>query len=547
MIRDLRTDDVWSADFVSALLLDMLQQRFTCWSSVSQVQTRHVSQIRFTYRFVAILCFMIRNTIFKQYILLQSSILALFYDQICQLSIFYKHDSSSMKSTLILSLFGGVLALANDKVGHVHQQVLLQDACPSDSVLVDGSCQLTFYDASHPSASMQALKANTSQSSQTLADARSAALQTPDFPWTFWPECFSNENTTEPYCVFSDQGFAQGRGIFIATTKTFAYAMLEKPAFTNPKLLEDVNKYENPPFELHDFPGKGRGLVANKTLHRGDRIFASTPILITDSDSYALSTSERLALLYRGVETLPPHTQASFWALLGHFNGDPVDNRINTNNFDVTIDGIPQQALFPEIAMLNHNCRPNAAYFWDEEMMTHYVHAIRDIHPGEEITITYIDNEKDRKTRISRLEKNWGFKCSCSACTAHASLAAESDSRLYQITSLARTLDDWTASSSATPEVAELLISLYEQERLDASLATAYKYAAEVYSSFGKKWEAMRYARLSVELSMLDKGFKDGDVGEMRKMSLEPEMSWRWKKRVDASASGKGCGCGPAH
>jgi hypothetical protein len=106
-------------------------------------------------------------------------------------------------------------------------------------------------------------------------------------------------------------------------------------------------------------------------------------------------------------------------------------------------------------------------------------------------------------------------------------------------------LDDWTSSSSATPEIAELMISLYTQERLDASLATAYKYAAEAHSSFGKKWEAMRYARLSVEMSMLDKGFRDGDVVEMKKMNENPEMTWSWKKRV--GLSGKGCGCRHSH
>ncbi|KAH7069627.1 hypothetical protein BKA63DRAFT_535816 [Paraphoma chrysanthemicola] len=378
-----------------------------------------------------------------------------------------------------------------------------------------------------------------------LEDSRVTASRTPEFPWTFWPECFTTEKTEEPYCVFSHEGFASGRGISILTQKAFAWAMLEKPAFTTPSVLENINKFDNPPFEQHDFPGKGRGLVANKTLHRGDQIFASTPILITDTDSWSLDNAERLALLYRAVETLPSDSQSRFWALMGHFDDDPVDDRINTNNFDVTIDGISQQALFPEIAMLNHDCRPNAAYFWDEQMMTHFVHAIREIHPGEEITITYIDNEKDRKTRMKRLEKSWGFKCSCSACTANPSLTAESDSRLYQITELARILDNWTPSSRATPEVAELLVSLYEQERLDASLATAYKYAAEVYSSFGKKWEAMKYARLSVELSMLDKGFRDGDVREMQKMTTSPEMTWSWKKRV--GSSGKGCGCAHAH
>lgn len=442
-----------------------------------------------------------------------------------------------MKSVLGLSILGGTLALSNDKVDFVAQHPLLHDACPSNSILHDGECQPSIV-VSH------AYESNISHITQTLAESRKSASSIKDFPWTFWPECFSYDDTSDPYCVFSDQTFASGRGIFILTTQTFAYAMLQKDAFTRPETLSRTNHYANPPFIQHDFPGKGRGLIANKTLQRGDQIFASTPILITDPDAYKLSTTERLALLHRGVSTLPSASQSRFWELMGHFDDDPVDDRINTNNFEVTIDGVSQSALFPEIAMMNHDCRPNAAYAWDENTLTHYVHAIRTIQPGEEITITYIDNEKDRARRVQRLQRNWGFVCGCSSCTAHPALVQESDSRLYQITDLVRILDDWTAESGATPEVAELLVSLYMQERLDASLATAYKHAAEVYSSFGKKYEAMGYARLSAEMSMLDKGFTDGDVKEMRKMSVDPEMTWSWKKRVGSMG---GCTCGHGH
>jgi hypothetical protein len=446
-----------------------------------------------------------------------------------------------MRSAIGLSLLTGAWASTN-KIEVIPQQPLINDACPLDSVLHNGECQPS---AKEPSSTMNvAFLSNISQHSQTLDESRASADAIKDFPWTFWPECFSSENGTEPYCVFSDQNFASGRGIFIATTKPFAYAMLEKDAFRRPEVLSRMNKYENPPFIEHEFPGKGRGLVANKTLHRGDHIFASTPLLITDPDIYHLSTSERLSLLYRGVDSLPPASQTSFWKLMGHFDDDPIDDRINTNNFEVTIDGVSQSALFPEIAMLNHDCRPNAAYFWDESTMSHYVHAIRDIMPGEEITITYVDNEQERAKRVRKLERNWGFQCGCSSCTAHPQMVHESDTRLHQIHALSKILDDWTATSGATPEVAELLISLYQQERLDASLATAYKHAAEVYSSFGRKYEAIRYARLSTEMSILDKGFADGDVREMRKMSSKPEMSWSWNKRVGLKG---GCGCGKSH
>jgi hypothetical protein len=443
-----------------------------------------------------------------------------------------------MKAAISLTLVGGAVALSNEKVDSIAQQPIIPNACPSNSVLHNSECQPSM------DGSMPVFKSNISHITQSLDELRASASQIQDYSWTFTPECFSNENTPEPYCVFSDQNFASGRGIFIATTKTFAYAMLEKDAFKRPQLLSRMNNYENPPFYQHEFPGKGRGLVANKTLQRGDQIFASTPILITDPDMHALSKPDRLALLHHGVSTLPPTSQALFWELMGHSDDDPVDDRISTNNFEVMIDGIGQSALFPEIAMLNHDCRPNAAYFFDEKTLTHFVHALRPIYPGEEITITYTNNELPRMHRMENLETHWGFKCACSSCTAHPSLVMESDSRLKQIAYLLEALNDWTEASTATPSVVELLVSLYEQERLQAGLSTAYKHAAEVYSSFGKKWEAMRYARLSVEMSMLDKGFTDGDVNEMRRMSKEPELTWSWKKRVGIKG---GCGCGKGH
>jgi hypothetical protein len=452
-----------------------------------------------------------------------------------------------MKTAISLSFIGSALALSDKKIDVAAQLRLLQQACPSNSILQDGECRLSAYDFT--GTSTLTFSHNISHISQSLDESRRLASQDQHFPWTFWPECFSNEETAEPYCVFSDQNFASGRGIFVVTTQTFAHAMREKDAFKRPESLSRMNHYESPPFYQHEFPGKGRGLVANKTLQRGDQIFASTPILITDPDLYKLAESERLALIHRGVSTLPPNSQARFWELMGRTDGDldDIDDRITTNNFEVTIDAISQSALFPEIAMLNHDCRPNAAYFFDEQTMTHFVHAIRPIQPGEEITITYTNNELERATRVRRLEKNWGFKCACSSCTAHPNIVQESDSRLQQIAALQETLNDWTTNSGATPAIADLLVSLCKQERLDASLATAYQHAAEVYSSFGMKWEAVRYARLSGEMSMLDKGFSDRDVKDMKRMAENPEMTWSWKKRVGVKSGGCGCGGGHAH
>jgi hypothetical protein len=442
-----------------------------------------------------------------------------------------------MKSVVSLSLLGSAFASSSHHQGdQLAQKPLLADACPSNSILYNGECQPSNYGAS-----------STRNATFTLEESRLSASTIESFPWTFYPECYSNENTTEPICVFSDQNFAGGRGIFIVSTSTLAYQMLQKPAFTDPEALIRINHHSNPSFTEYEFPGKGRGLVANKTLHRGDQIFASTPLVITNPVSYQLAEAERLRLAHRGVDSLPDGSRANFWKLLDHFKGDAVDDRINTNAFDIEIDGEGQYAVLPEIAMLNHDCRPNAAYFWDEETLSHYVHATQTIYPGEEITITYINNERRRAKRMENLKRNWGFDCSCSSCSAHPEFSAESDARIDQIGSLLKDLDNWTAVSAATPEMAETLVSLFEQERLWASMGPIYKTAAEAYSSFGDRYTAIKYARLAAEYLALDKGFRDHDVRDMRNMARNPETSWSWKKRVGHRRFAEAGGCGHQH
>ncbi|KAF1969980.1 SET domain-containing protein [Bimuria novae-zelandiae CBS 107.79] len=440
-----------------------------------------------------------------------------------------------MRTAACLGLVGTGFALT-EKVQQISQKPLLANACPSDSVLHNSECRPADFGASFATDNIQ------QNHTVTLEEARELVQDVEDFPWTFLPECYSNGDNQEPLCVFSDQNFASGRGIVLVTTSPLAYQMLKKPAFSQPDALSRINQHDNPPFEERDFPGKGRGLVANKTLHRGDQIFASTPLVLTHPAIYDLVESERLRLQHHGVDTLPPTTQSLFWKLLGHFKGDPVEDRINTNAFDIAIDHVQQYAVMPEIAMLNHDCRPNAAYFWDEETLSHYVHATQTIYPGEEITITYINNERKREARMAHLKANWGFDCTCSSCAAHPVFAAGSDARMQAIEDIIEALNDWSSSSTATPEVAELLISLYEQERLQASMGVAYKHASEVYSSFGDRYMAIKYAQLSIELLHLDRGFNDVDVRFMIAMAKDPEQSWSWKKRVGHKRFEGSCG-----
>lgn len=57
--------------------------------------------------------------------------------------------------------------------------------------------------------------------------------------------------------------------------------------------------------------------------------------------------------------------------------------------------------IFPRMARLNHGCSSafNAVYSWRESEGVLVVHALKDIHKGEELLTTYTDTKRPRRHR----------------------------------------------------------------------------------------------------------------------------------------------------
>jgi hypothetical protein len=181
---------------------------------------------------------------------------------------------------------------------------------------------------------------------------------------------------------------------------------------------------------------------------------------------------------------------------------------------------------------MNHDCRPNAHYYFDPLTFTQHVHALRTILPGEELTISYLDPAQKRKERIHALKNSWGFQCSCSQCTAQSAISSASDSRIDKIARIRDNLEDYSPESVASPEMADLLISLYEQERMWGPIAEAYSYAALEYNGAGDAFIAQKYAHLAVEVGLVYGGPHDTDVKEMEQLLKDPKAHWSWKLRI---------------
>jgi hypothetical protein len=169
------------------------------------------------------------------------------------------------------------------------------------------------------------------------------------YPWTSQNDC---RKKAEIFCVFSASSFAGGRGISILTTPDRIETLQQLPAFADGDVLSGLNEQPSLVFEEKELPGRGRGLIANKTLHRGDRIFAHTPILMLDGESFGdLEQEEWLKLEHAAVNNLPLKTRAMFSALYGRQVTDPVSDRIDTNAFVLELDEVTYYAVFPEIAV----------------------------------------------------------------------------------------------------------------------------------------------------------------------------------------------------
>ena len=372
--------------------------------------------------------------------------------------------------------------------------------------------------------------------------------------WTHSSPCIQGDDADDPICVFTDTTFADGRGISLVTVARRAGHLATTPAFAEPDTVKGINHDlgQTPPakYEMRELPGKGMGLIATAPIRRGDQIMANTASLMIDYRAFSeLTKAQYTSLQSHAVDHLPPQHRALLLSLSTHTTSpshlshpDLVDKIAATNSFDIDPDSDdPDQhhsffVLFPSIARMNHACRPNADYRYDAPTLSQSIHAARDIAPGEEITLSYINTLLPRDERLAKLQRNWGFSCDCAACTADAARARESDDRVAQIARLKDELRDWDKESGtrACPEMAELLVALYEMERLDGLMYEAYTLAAIEYNAVGEAWTAVKFARLAVEwgLPMLGEGHED--VREMRELAEDPWGHWSWERRVAA-------------
>jgi hypothetical protein len=265
---------------------------------------------------------------------------------------------------------------------------------------------------------------------------------------------------------------------------------------------------------------KGLGVFATTNIPRGTRIFAEQPV-------FGIRSDQGPKHVYPAFKALKSDVKATIRALSSHttkelglmrwmhvlwytvstltvprIKGLRRHKRLldifRSNAFSLNKESRFEQAIFPDIARLNHECIPNSQANFNDKAEAMHVHTIRDIRVDEELTLSYLDDAGEMNT-VARQEKleSYGFVCGCPICTIGSPDAINSVARRQAMLDVTNALSDTTSqvpdASGKGLELKALLkiMALMKSEGLvGRELAARYAVAAEWHHELGETEKA---------------------------------------------------------
>ncbi|KAK0742068.1 hypothetical protein B0T21DRAFT_283377 [Apiosordaria backusii] len=347
----------------------------------------------------------------------------------------------------------------------------------------------------------------------------------------------STGKCVEQYCVFYNFGFASGRGIVaITTAQNIERLKALERKWTATAASEDMSTMTSPAYTIAPIEGKGLGLIANKPITSGEVIMSLPPAMLvhrTFFDQFPPSTLN--PLLSAAVHFLPTPLQTAFLDQMPHFSGDKINSIIQTNSFQMDLgtkspEGGHHYGNWPEISRFDHDCRPNVAFYINPKTLQHVTTVVRDVKPGEELTISYLDQLDTTENRKLRAFHAWGFDCSCAVCSGTAKHIKKSDKNLEEIKKIEGKLSGFT--DRVDKKLLERLVKLYKEERLESKIAGGLTLVALNYNMLGDAKNAVKYAKMAEEAVLREFGGENGDVVAMRELAGDPKGHFTWRGRV---------------
>lgn len=301
-------------------------------------------------------------------------------------------------------------------------------------------------------------------------------------------------------------------------------------------------------FNITAIPNSGLGAVATAPITRGTLIISESALFLLPAN--LSNTTAINASIAAKLRALTPAQVQIFTSLsnahAADSSGPSFAGTFRTNALPCGVDAV-ECGIFPTCSRFNHSCIPNANYCWNAKTRQEMIHAVKDIAVGEQICVSYIDEEStnsSRAQRQERLQRDFCFECKCGVCSGGAAAVAASDARRRE----AARLDALVGAGALImryPDRAlgycKRILGLLAEEGLqDVNHYRTYYDALQICVTHGDMARASALASLGVKVKADCHG-KDTVDEELLLYVKSPErhrlagMSRKWVTRTDSA------------
>ncbi|KAK3984905.1 SET domain-protein [Cladorrhinum sp. PSN332] len=297
--------------------------------------------------------------------------------------------------------------------------------------------------------------------------------------------------------------------------------------------------------DIQPIPCKGKGMIATAKITKGTRILSELPIFKVPRDNPDISAVDDIVT--SEVSRLNAAQRREFFDLANIY-GDIHSLAMGIARTNVLPLGSNARSggLFLVASRINHSCRHNAQNTWNENIGRLTIHALRDIEPGEEITICYLPRTGPYEERQRTLSTTFKFTCACDLCSLPPAQRRQSDAQLSSILDLDMQIstvlwDDNVKEKQALQLVRSVLDLSREEGIWGASIGRAYYDAYQIAVHFTDEPRAKVYAQRTWEARCVAEG-EDSPTAVKMKRAVEerrhvevPEMDeirleeWLWR------------------
>ncbi|KAK0638468.1 hypothetical protein B0T16DRAFT_336955 [Cercophora newfieldiana] len=361
-------------------------------------------------------------------------------------------------------------------------------------------------------------------------------------PWTQPPYCIIPRSigSTHKFCIYTSSSYNLGSGLSVLTTPevaaSYASAILDPlPAFEARHHLahhgiQSPEQKSQLSYEVVPIPGKGLGVVATKHIPQFDIIMVSYPAMIIDNEFLPPDEDKAPVEGWRAFTKalMGLGDEERFLSMAKSKSGDihVVEDLVRTNAFGLYTMGRDLKGAYPEVAVgfpeSMRMCRDGMTdaascsfpqYRSDDLGMR--VIATRDIHPGEEITISYVPLGMPTAYR-QRSFSNWSFKCTCALCTAKPEVRDASDARREQLADLYAKMEDSGTSHRQLVALIKEFDEIVDKEGLAVKRGEYYQGFMMFHAARGD-WEgALKYGQQSLKYTETFSDPTGGFAGGLR-------------------------------